>query len=463
MKLISKVLVCLLILPAMISAQELQAGKPISPTDRGNTDAQAVEKAFTDDFKEMLAYYKGDGSGEDCFRIEEVAKCKLAESLFVTIAGYDLYLCRDLNMFFGYDEEVPMNEYYVPFQKVETSQTPYDTAYLTKEQVAGFVGSTESSLYDNLESGVSAEFDRLKEVASNHELGIDAESVSAAKDQLNAMLPDIKENLKQIGLDKRIRNSFDGSGRYMEMHVLPTGFDTEENNREERFDDVWVHQGAINSWIPKVNPVPIWFSEFPEHVLVTRFSELARKYDSLNQMMKAKGSMDNCVQQKFDYGTPRKIFEGKLQPLVGDSEKCLPWFYGPMFSVPFNYDKDTVYATQAATKRDWMGIQLAIILGKEIGAYNPDGGPADYHPLQDVKDGDHKRDIMQWIDVRRQIVKKGCQSEGEFYLPPIKGVDYKQANTNTAGERFVSAHYRYVRGCPVCYLPYNTNLDQILY
>lgn len=457
-----------------LQAQEdFTVGQPLSPYDRGATE-EDITAAITKDLEIMLEHYKGN----DCFRKEVVGQCKVAKNLSIGFNGYDIYPCRRLWKMGVLKDTVDMFAYYVPFQKVETVQTPYMTAYLPKEEVEGYVGGSEESLYDGLKEAIEADFDRVAQVAEENEFGIEKEAIEELKNNLDDILPDLKENLKDFSLkNHRLRNPFRGDGRYMEMHVLPTGFDILESNRNERYEDIWTHQGAKNSWITVKNPVPVWFSEFPEHILVTRFSDLARKVIGIKEEMIPAGMSDQCLHNKISFTTPESLFEGPLAALKKETDPkyCLPLYYGPKFPIPFNFDKDTVYATQAATKRDWMALRLALALGKAIGAASPKEKAA-FHELQEMDDypekgkrKEHKRDMMQFLDDRRRTMYESCFADGEHYLPVkidntyLWGPNYKkEANKNIDGERFVSAHYRYVRGCPRCYLPTQDSPNVIL-
>ncbi len=508
-----RLLVIALFIPFMLQAEtgkvEITPGTPLSKTDRliskvGNSE---VEASFTAAANRMLENYTDDPNS--CLGRKRVTGggCKLARNLQVNL-GYNFYLCRDYDTYAGLlDDSIPLYSYYVPFQLTETTQTPYDTEYMTAEIVKNLKAKAEQ--FSHLGMLVKAqggstepakgEIDRLKAVGNkfgfDKDFKMEDQDVQKIKDTLQkeivrdkGVIDSIKEfkklkvkiDGKEVSMDDAtLRHRISNNGRFMEMHVYPTGFDRNKTNREDYFEDIWTHQGAVNSWVPVKNAVPIWFSEFPEALLTMRFAEYAYADSDLQKVLQAEDQMDNCRQQKQDLGSLDTIFKDKLNPLIsqggsnsaGGTYKCAPGniaFYGRLFSVPFNFDKETLYSTQAATKRDYVSIKLAYLLGEKLGMLNPKQGEkiGKFHDVQFQDQGEHKRDRLQFLDLNRNKPfdrsrnvargsNKGCINEGEYYLPKITGDQYKDANVNVDGERFVSAHYRFVQACPVCYLPVN--------
>ena len=439
--------------PVIAQSQNAKLGESISPYDRGATEQQ-IEEQNERDLQLMKEYYKGDGSENDCYRLAEVpgASCRLLRSVELNILETS-YTCNDLDL----QREVPYYEYYVPFQKLEHVEVPFTTAYLDKETVEGFLRQSEESLYENGVDGARQSTQRVVDTLSDMGFeGDQSELVDKLAEERRRILGQNEKLVKEFSLkDTRYRSSFRGDGRYMETHILPTEFDTVYR---EEYKNSWVHQGAVNAWIVEKPPVPIWFSEFPDSILAMRYSELARQIEGIGDEMNDPTEPDNCIEEKFAITR----FDGNLiSDQLKGSNNCLePALYGTKFSTPFNFDKGTIYATQAATKRDWMGLKLALALSEINGAYREGA----FHQLQDEENTDdmgrrnHKKDLIQFLDDRRQTAKegeaKGCFVANETtFLPDINWTREADANKNTEGERFVTAHYRYIRGCPRCYAP----------
>ncbi len=513
-----KILGLILLVPLLLQAEDLKikVGTPLSPTDRliseiSNSD---VEDSFTKAADRMLDHYTDNPNS--CLGRKRVqgSGCKLARNLQVGIGEYSFYLCRDYseNSYAGeLEDTIPLHSYYVPFQLTETTQTPYDTEFMTADIARNLKAKAEQFLHLGMlvqaQGGstepAKGEIDRLAAVKNKFADGskhLEQQDINEIKNILQeqiskdqGVIDSIKEfktleieiDGKKVSMDDAtLRHAISKNGRFMEMHVYPTGFDVNQRNREDYFEDIWTHQGAVNSWVPIKNPVPIWFSEFPEALMTMRFAEQAYGNTILQKLLQAENKMDNCRQQKQDLGSLDTIFKNEgankpsLHTLIDPSNdnskfsgayKCAPGnisFYGRLFSVPINFDKETLYATQAATKRDYVAIKLAYLMGENLGMLNPNQSQeiGKFHDVQFEDEGEHKRDRLQFLDLHRgqpfnrsrNVARNGnqsCITDGQYYLPRIMGERYKDANVNADGERFVSAHYRFVQACPVCYLP----------
>ena len=455
--------------PIAAQSQDATLGESISPFDRGATEQQ-IQEQNERDLALMKEFYKGDGSEDDCYRLRSVdgAGCSLLRSAEVRppLVRRPSYTCNDLKRDLNLADDIPYYEYYVPFQKLEHVEVPYTTAYLDKQTVEGFLKQSEESLYQNGVDGARQSTQRLVDTLS--EMGFEGDQsklVDELAKERERILSENSNLVKEFSLkDSRFRSSFRGDGRYMETHVLPTEFDIVYR---EEYKNSWVHQGAINSWIKEKPPVPIWFSEFPESILAMRYPEIARQFEEIGREMNDPTGPDNCITEKFAI---TRLDESLIPDQIKGTDNCMePAIYGTKFPTPFNFDKGTIYATQAATKRDWMGLKLALALSEEYGAYQEGA----FHQLQDetgtddMGRRDHKKDLIQFLDDRRQTAKNG-QARGCFvanedtFLPDINWTREADANKNTEGERFVTAHYRYVRGCPVCYAPTPGSPEPIL-
>ena len=153
--LITIIILCIQSLAAQ--SKDSKLGESISPFDRGATEQQ-IQEENRKDLELMKEFYKGDGSEDDCFRLQEVegASCQLLRRAEINLAETS-YTCNDLDL----PLEVPYYEYYVPFQKLEHVEVPYTTAYLDKQTVEGFLKQSEESLYENGVDGARQATERV--------------------------------------------------------------------------------------------------------------------------------------------------------------------------------------------------------------------------------------------------------------------------------------------------------------
>lgn len=441
-------------LPIDSYCQKIKPGRSINRYDRG-TNPNRLEADNIFDIMKMNAFYAGAGAPA-CGRMQPISMCKKLRNIKFPINGGADWerVCK----YWPGPLHVPYIEYYVPFQKVETTEVPFTSAYVSSGVISSFLAQSAKLIDSQSNHNIKALYNNLNNLSKIKGYGIESAGIGLSNSDFEKLTDELRKFPLSGSDTDRMRAAFSSTGgkRSMEMHVVPTFFSDFMNPTYQN----WVHYGAAKSWVPAKSSVPIWFSEFPSAILPIRFGNLARQYVGADMIKN--GKPDNCLELNMTSSgkTPGGLIDGKMKgKLKGETNRkyCLPKYYGPKFPSPINQYKESLYATQAATAADYKALKLARAMGKAF----TNGQRATFYELQEAYQAmdakgrvNHKSDLSQFLGRRREMPRNGCLgSSYGSYLPEIWGPDYGKANKNVDGERFVSAHWRYVRGCPFCYAP----------
>lgn len=499
----------------------------LSPWDRGVESEDIRQEEYDKDLGIIEAYY------EDCGEQTEIPQTKCLNIAYNHNIQWsdELHFILDIAIWQPFCAHLPQDypyvEYWMAFQKGEQAQVPYSTAFIVKPSILQMMKDTEGILYGAAPSLLVGTADspgvikRLNKASAAHGWGIDIKD-----DQLEATAKEVISELKKFDLvEQRFRNAIPKSGgyRYMVGHIFTTRLH-ETYAKEKKYNQFpdptdkknpsWVHYGAKNAgeWStlsasglfalgsmgmltgqgdhPKP-PIPDWLSEMP---LGSGFSGMilnnfyGPNLKVFKDMMLPEDGPGNCMAMRMARSsggtmndpklpmdaTPNDILSAEhLQKLDANNpmrkqyQYCLPGMHGSKFSSPMSI-VDTWYGTVADNVAFYRNLRAAYRLGNQFLA-------GEFHDLQEVTEGDHKRDRIQflgepvgggkWQGGRKGEVFKGCSpfKAYDHFIPDLSGPQYGVANDykdNPEGEYFRSVHWRYVRGCPFagnagfsCYYP----------
>jgi hypothetical protein len=413
--------------------------------NRGVSSKKEAELNHIADMTEMLLYYGPQAGLNSCSAHNIIGTCKKRPDAPII-----------------YPERVPYWEYYIPFQKVEVTQIPFQTAYLEHKEVMTQLERSDKTLYQDAAQKLPQNWKDMDTGVHNYNSPNEADQ--KALNKLSSKNP----------LFERWRGGEDNStgSRFAEYHFMSTWF-----HEAFKYDKsvagsiftakkrpVWCHDGSVMAVKKRKREIPNFFSEFTGQGLMYRtyayFSYLNRK---LSKYLPPKGTPLNCFTRTLESRggqTPAGADGIKMPETLrgakrgGILEHCFvtSGVTNHRDTVgPFTNRHKTKYASLAAEQAFLRGLILAKVVSSASDAI---------HPVRRRFENGFKRDRKMILTNQtvghNDKLPKGC---GDWNNKPEimsdwGGVDYGEGNHSKSTSHFnrqVLVHWRYIRCCPVGY------------
>lgn len=383
----------------------------------------------------------------------------------------------------------PLIIYWIPFQMIESHDIPAVTGYGDKEKLKDLLKDTDEKKKENLDKYFSEDQKIPEEQNKGSRFQIE---VSTSKTEVSE---DAKKSIFDYELEKRYHNiTIESQGyRYAEFHGLPTWYH-EYYRDDPRFgsaglnqaDVPWCHQGSIygvtdqGACQPFVPEVPLFFSEEPFLIGITRWISLSHEESDLQEFTPERGKNYHTMELlNINKGkwTSKDLAEsdGELFPAVdgeddpGKEVQTREGFNDPVGGF-VNFAK-SLSPAKVAELMAGRGLRFAdayltkstmgIVTQSRVSElyYTEKNGQTPgrvYHPWSRFDEGAFKRDKQQVL--RNERMAPGCirQMIQDEWLTDWKGPEYGAANDNLERDKNhwnVFVNWRYIQCCPCGTIP----------